>query len=401
MFTREDLINRSFFGTRCYGDCRYSDSNAYILIFSYPRTTSGIKLKFYNTSGTKIGEIGSDIENSKILDVDFALEEFGCGKFSFVLSGSPSFTIEYRTRVDVHLFNDSDPWYSGYVMNLPITGSTELEYKYAGFGYYYQLETCIIDKSYTNAEISAIAKDIVATFVEPGTDIVYDATLFTDTGYTINSINFNKVTAKKALNDLAEMAQNYIMGVGENRKLFFKPVNTDVNVDAIRHVGKNLEKYKPEEDTSEILNKIYILAGLITDGSNYICTVEDEDSQETYGVREGVLTIPSSLNVNDAQRWGNYKLSKLKDPVEKAVAEGITLKQIVIKADGKARIFDKYGNKKELYIKRVSYKVSPDGTICSMELGELDIPISKDILKILRDLKNEVELQQINISQLV
>jgi len=335
MYERE--INRSAYGTRSYGDIRYSDF--IVVLIYYPPTKRGIKLKFYNTEGIKQAEIGDDTQQGMILDVNFDLLELGCGQFNFTLARKPDFTIDYRTRVDIHLFNDANPWFSGYIMELPIEGTTEVEYGYAGFGFYYQLETCIVDKKYTATEISAIIKDIIQTFVEPKTDIVYDATKIENTGYTVNEIEFNKVTAKKALDDLAEMAQDFVMGVEEDRKFFFRAIQTSVNYDAIKVIGKHFSRYVLEKDTSGILNKIYILAGKITSGSNYICMVEDLGSKTTYGIREGTLTIPSSLNLSDAERWGNYKLSRLAYPVEKAKVEDVELYMNIIKAKGKARIF--------------------------------------------------------------
>jgi len=396
MFNRQ--INRSVYGCRSYGDIRYTD--AYIVTYVYPKTERGIKLKFYNPEGVKQGEIGDDTQQGIILNVNFTLMEFGCESFSICLAKKPNFAIEYRTRVDIHLFNDNNPWFSGYVMKMPVEGNTKIEYKYTGFGFYYQLETCIVDKKYTNTEVSEIVDDIIQTFVEPKTDIVYDSYKIENTGYTINEIEFNKVTAKEALSDLAEIAQNFVIGAEEDRKFFFRAINTSVNNNAIKVVGKHTKAYVLEKDASEILNKIYILAGKITSGSNYICTVEDEASQNTYGIREGTLTIPSSLNASDAQRWGNYKLNEKKDPIEKAKVQDIDLQLNIIKADGKARIFDKSGNKKELYIKKVSYEISSKGVKCDMELGKLFLPISEEILNLLRDLKNETELQRANVKQL-
>lgn len=334
MFDRQ--INRPAYGARSYGDIRYGD---FIIVVYYYPLRRGIKLKFYNPEGVKQGEIGDDTQAGMILDVNFDLLELGCGQFDFVLAKKPGFTVEYRTRVDIHLFNDTNPWFSGYIMELPEEGTTEVEYRYGGFGFYYQLETCIVDQKYINTEISLIVKNIIQTFVEPKTDIVYDEAKIEDTGYTVNEIEFNKVSAKKALDDLAEMAQNFMIGVEEDRKFFFRAIQTSVNYAAIKVVGKHFRRYILEKDTSGILNKIYILAGKITSGSNYICTVEDAASQSAYGIREGALTIPSSLNLSDAQRWGNYRLSHLKDPIEKAKVEDVDLELSIIKAIGKARIF--------------------------------------------------------------
>jgi len=55
---------------------------------------------------------------------------------------------------------------------------------------------------------------------------------------------------------------------------------------------------------------------------------------------------------------------------------------------------------KELFIKRVNYRISSQGIKCDLELGELYLPLEQEILNILRDLKNEKELLQANVKQL-
>ena len=128
--------------------------------------------------------------------------------------------------------------------------------------------------------------------------------------------------------------------------------------------------------------------------------MENTDSQDDYGLREKILVAPNVLDVDDATRWGTYKLNSLKDPILKAKASMITLNKILIKAFGKARIYDENGNKYELPIKKITYKISTQGITCDMELGELDQSIQEEFLGLIRDLKNEELLQASNAVQL-
>jgi hypothetical protein len=499
MFIYNDLIDRAAFGFRRFNDIRFSEK--YVLVYVFPVQDTGIKIIVYNTAGAKVLEIGDDIQKGILSVVNFDWIEQGCGTFSFTLLDAPGVTID-NYRIDIHIFGSHDPWFSGYVMKKPKTGSTDRTYKYSGFGYYNQLETCIIDKAYftiqpaqknqnnkgvgsaetggtpsaslaltnykveidgagdvgaatfkwsdddgitweatgvaTNTslinlnngvqikftgagkasndfevgdiwtfgaidfdmEVSNIVRDIVTTFIEPKTDIVYDVAKIISTGYTATYVKFDKVTAKKAIQDLADLAQSYMFGVDEERDFYFKAVSTAVNNDAIRFITKNVKTFTYDEDISKIVNKIYIRAGSLTAGSNYIGFVESGPSQSAYGLKEKILVAPNVLDVDDATRWGTYKLNSLKDPVLKAKASIVTLNKILIKAFGKARIFDENGNKYELPIKKITYKISTQGITCDMELGDLEQPIQEEFLDLIRDLKNEELLQASNAIQL-
>jgi hypothetical protein len=500
MFIYSDNIDRAVFGFRRFNDIRFSEK--YVLVYVFPVQDTGIKLIIYNTAGAKVAEIGDDVQKGILGMVNFDWIEQGCGTFNFTLLGLPGVTIDYNYRVDIHLFGSATAWFSGYVMKKPKTGSTTRTYQYSGFGYYNQLETCIVDKEYftvqpaqknqnnkgpgsaesggtptaslaltnykveidgagdvgvatfkwsdddgltweattvaTSAslitlnngvkvkftaagkasndfevgdswtfgaidfdmEVANIVDDIITTFVEPKTNIVYDAAKIITTGYKATYVKFDKVTAKKALQDLADLAQNYTFGIDEEKDFYFKAISTAVNEDAIRFVAKSVKTFTYDEDVSKIVNKIYIRAGSITDGSNYIGFVESSPSQTSYGLKEKILVAPTVLNVDDATRWGTYKLNSVKDPILKGKASTLTLNKILIKAFGKARIFDENGNKYELPIKKVSYKVSSQGITCDMELGELDQSIQDEFLGLIRDLKNEELLQASNVVQL-
>lgn len=397
-------------GTRRLGESlfsRYIGKSA--PVFRYATIHNGVKIIIYNTEGIKLAEISNEVQKGIIQEITFEHVESGCGDFSFTLLREfTQIEIMYRYRIDIHLYGSQTPWYSGYIMTRPRTGKTSKTYTYSGFGFYNQLETCRIEHHYDednypngdDRQVSRVVDHIARTFIEPKTDIVYNGGKIVGMTFIVSDINFDKVTAKSAFGDLVDIAQDYTVGVDELRELFFRPVNNGVNPACIKFVGKHIKEFEPKEDTSEIRNRLYINSGTITDGSNYICTVEDTDSQAAYGLLEDVLTIPTALSESDAQRWGQYKLSTLKDPVKSAKVSGIEINGTLIKAYGKARIYDKDGISYEYPIKKVKYKVTSSGITADLELGKLDRPLTEEILDLMRNLENQEKLQASNVSQL-
>jgi len=188
--------------------------------------TRGFKLVFYDVSDNKIGEIGSDSFRGKIAEVQFELISFGCGAFSFSINDLPDFNITYRTRVDIHPYFDSIPWFTGFIQVIPKPGKKR-PYTFSGFGYFEQLDWVTITASYQNQEVSLIIKDIIQNYVAPNTQIIYNAAKIETTSYTITSIDFDHTKAKDALQTLADIAQGYEFGVDNSREFYFRAIDTE------------------------------------------------------------------------------------------------------------------------------------------------------------------------------
>ena len=127
-------------------------------------------------------------------------------------------------RIDIHLFGDELPWYSGYIITRPVEGSTETEYKFTAHGYYNRLEKLVLFETYENMDPGAIVRDI-AIKAEKTHGTIYNASKIADAGYTITKLVFDGVTVKEALSDLADFAVNYVYGIDEYRSLYFMPRN--------------------------------------------------------------------------------------------------------------------------------------------------------------------------------
>lgn len=328
----------------------------------------GFKLKFYNTSDVKIGELGSDVKTGKVVDVKFELRQLGCGAFSFVLEDEPTFTIGFRTRVDIHPFFDPSPWFTGFIQTIPQTGQKR-PFEYTGFGFYDQLDWVTITRDYTSQELADIVKDIIQNDVAPNTQIVYNASKIIATGYTVNSIDFDHTFAKDAIQTLADMAQDYEFGVDDSREFYFRPITTSVQYSY--WVGKHFQNVKIEENPFSVRNKLYIKMGEIqAGGTNIIGSVQDNDSITAYGLREEIITAPESLNSTDATRWANMILSELKDPAVTAKISNIIFDETKAKiiAKGKARITMYEGTEYSLFIRAVTYSITSGGILGDMDL---------------------------------
>jgi len=360
----------------------------------------GFKIVFYNPSDVKVGEIGSDVLVGRASSVEFELMDFGCGAWSLTLEDRPGFDIGYRTRIDIHPYFDDLPWFSGFVQGRPKEG-TARPVVYSGFGFYEQLDWIRVTDSYASLDIAEIVKDIVENTVAPNTQIIYNAAKVETTGYTVNSMNFDHTPAKDAIQTLAEIAQNFEYGVDSLREFYFRAVSTEVQ----KHfwTGKHLADNDIDEDPKPIRNRLYVKVGQIqAGGTNYIGSVQDDDSIDDHGLHEDEITAPEILNNTDALQWAAYKLSEKKDPLVRADLRDIFLDDTKAKIDavGKVRITTAKGAEYTLAIKRVKYKIGVSGILADIELGQILIPFEQHIVSLLRRITDEQRLGDKRTQQL-
>jgi hypothetical protein len=396
------VASMSYRGNLYFAWGRFAGGRTLPVTVTFPLQGAGYKIIIYDTLGVKLEEISSETQESPLLSFEFELLTSGCGTFKFKLSQDLNVALTYNYRVDVHLFGDDDPWYSGYIIKMPQAGTTEIVQEYSGYGFYNQLDDVMVNRTYTSKQISWIVRDLISTLIEPQTDIVYDVAKIAPTSYVVQDIKWDRVSAKEVFKQLAELALGYEWGVDEERDFFFRQKETTIADVARMWAGKHLTKFVPEANVEKIKNKIHIYSGQVEVGNEtgYVLTVEDATSQAAYGVKESKETLPSVLSDDDAEQWGNYKLSELKDPVQSAKIEGIEVFQTKIEARGKAKITSADGlNSYELPIEKVKYKISSKGIVVDVELGEKDVFLSKATLALLAKQKMLEQLGDQRIQQ--
>ena len=365
----------------------------------------------YDKNGLATAIFGAGSENDMLTELKFELIETGCGAFSLTFSRLPTQAeLNYRQRVDIHLFGDTQPWFSGYIITRPIHGTTENSYEFEGHGYYNLLEKVLIFKTYENMEVSAIAMDIVR-IIETKTGLPVRTDKIVATDYIISNIKFDGVTAKEALEELAEFAIDYVFGIDEYRHAYFKPRYTAINEEARFWVGEHIGEYVPKWDVEKIVNWARIKGGTVnTDGEQWLAVVEDTESQEIYGIQEKVWTLPTAYSEGDAQRWGDNQIAQYKAPIKSAKIKGVRLAYPQadgsfavrhLNTDGQALINTLDGEAVVYPITKIKYTLTPSkGLACEMELGEQPFTIDRYLAGLERDHKNSELLQAAATKQL-
>ncbi len=365
----------------------------------------------YAADGTKTAFFGSGIEKNPLNKVTFEISATGCGncELTFKVLPSPS-ELNYMQRIDIHLFGDAVPWYSGYIITRPIEGTTETEYKFTAHGYYNRLETLVLFETYENMDVGEIVRDI-ALKAEKNHGLVYNATKVADVGYTVTKLVFDGVTAKEALSTLSDFAIDYVYGVDEYRSLYFRAREQSINEQARLTVGKHVNKYVPSWNTEKIYNWARVKGGNIDDeGEQWLCVVQNSDSIAKYGKRDKVLTLPSAYEVADAKRWGENQIAQYKEPIRSAKVTGVRLEYPLVDGTfnvrhltttGQAQIRTLAGDTHEYPITKVKYTISAStGITADMTLGEPVFALDTYLANVERNAKNIEQSQASAIKQL-
>lgn len=366
----------------------------------------------YNSDGTKSAYFGSGSESNNIKKLTFEITETGCGKVEITFSKLPTTSeLNYRQRIDIHLFNDANPWYSGYIIERPIEGTTEDgNFKFIGHGYYNLLDKVIINKTYNNMEVSAIVSDIAST-VEKKVGLRMNSSKIVSTSYVVSRITLDHVTVKEALDQLSDFAIDYVYGVDQYRELYFKPRVDDINEQARFWVGQHLDSYIPKWDVDTIVNHAYIKGGNVdSNGEQWLAEVEDLESQKLYGIQEDIWTLPSAYAAADATRWGKNQIEKYKEPTRSATVKGVRLEYPLadgtfsvrkLTTDGRAAITSINGEMYTYPINTLTYTVdSTNGIQLDMKLGEQPFAIDRYFAELDRNAKVAELLQQAATIQL-
>ena len=276
-------------------------------------------------------------------------------------------------------------------------GTTESTYTCKAHGYYNRLESMYLFQTYESMDVADIVRDI-ARQAEKSQDLIYNETKIITAGYTVQKLVFDGTSVKDALKTLADFAVDYVYGVDENRNLYFKPRNGSINEQARLTVGVHIASYVPSWDVSKVVNWARIKGGNINDkGEQWLCTVEDAESQALYGKRQAVWTLPEAQAVEDAERWGANQIAKYKDPVRSAKVTGVQLEYPLrdgtfnvrhMGTDGQAEIRTLSGDTFAYPINKISYTVSAaKGIAADLQLGEPAFALDRYLLEQERNYK--------------
>lgn len=370
------IYGRSIYGGYLLGDNGGNDPN--VVHEYYPNQYIVIA---YAADGTITAMFGSGMEENALSELSFSITATGCGDCTMKFKRLPkNADLFYMQRISVHLFGDPQPWYSGYILSRPVEGTTEDTYTFKAHGYYNRLSELYVFKIYENMDVGDIVRDI-AKEIEKSAGLIYSGAKIINSGYVAKRIVFDGVSVKDALKTLSDFAIDYVYGVDEYRNLYFRPRNNKINEQARLTVGMHVGSYIPEWDASKVVNWARIKGGgLNTDGEQWLCIVEDTESQQKYGMRQAVWNLPEVQDAQDAQRWGLSQLAKYKEPTRSAKVKDVVLEYPLpdgtfnarhMSTEGEAEIRALNGEVYRYPITKISYSVTPEnGITADMQLGE-------------------------------
>ncbi len=326
--------------------------------------------------------ISSNSGQGYLVSMKFELLDSGCGSFEIELT--KRYAIDHGYRVDIHLWNDPLPWYSGFVQEPQIPGGTNRTWTYQGYGGTALFDRVLVTKTYPGQKVHLIAQDLFKQAEIKQKRISYDESQIDASKFsTVSELKCLNTPLKTVLKQVANLAGGYVYGVDERRRMFFKKPSN--NVDMHAWVGKHIETSDPRSDSSKIVNSMRVKAGKvridISSTSIYYKTnwVQEPlehkgkgSSQELYGVCEGVYSAPNVLSLIDAMRAAAVELKRLKDPKVSNKVRSFIFKGDRVSCEGKARIIGADGSQLILDKKKFTFTIRGSKVELQGDLGELE-----------------------------
>ena len=232
----------------------------------------------------------------------------GCGSCTILLSLSFEELKDYiKPDYEIRIFavlddTSAELIYRGFVENYRPKVGTPDSAQIDVTGYVGQLKRVPVIRTYSNTEVSEIIKDILDQDVLPNTSIFYESADIQDSGYVIDTIEFDTM-ADEAIRTLARIAGNFEYGVDRNLDFYFK--RKDTTIQHFARVKKDVRDFDEINDYSNIINR-YIIKGK----DSFSDTVNNTESQTLYGIRAKMISNSSIITTALSQRYGSMLLAE-------------------------------------------------------------------------------------------
>lgn len=339
------------------------------------------EIRFYNRDDVLQGIVSTNAGRSLLGNLRFELLDTGPGMFDFSLAGNPPFEVKHEDRIDIHLWNDPQPYYSGALQSMTWPGATQRTREFSGFGYSEHLNRILLDGTWENKYVWEIVRDLISLQIAPFTRVLYDDSLLErSTAYMVSKFVLQRVSAKDALKQLAALAGGANYGVDEKRRFFWGAQATAVT----EHLwyGKHVGGITGDLDAAKLINRQWIKLGSIrTDLSpddpflktNWLKEyIEDPDSINLYGRRDNVFQAPSMLDALDALRAAEVDMTAKATPANPIRLRDVIFAGTKITAQGNLRIVGVGGLELELPKRKATYRATGSRVQLELELGELE-----------------------------
>lgn len=302
----------SAFGSRGALDSDYFSETVYPV----QKNLSSVFIKVVSVSGVHEGTFRFDVQRPLVVDVSFTNDQSGCADFQIRLNELPPFPIRAKSNVEIYLFGDSVPWYTGYIEEKPEEGTTEKTLIIKGFGLRKRLSRVRDGATYSTAQdIGALVDAIVQAIVLPNTAIKYNADKINrNTGVlTTGPVELSKHTLDKVFDDLATTAGCF-WGVDGEGEFFFRLQDRELK--RVFFEGWDFSSMKVSLDKN-VVNSVIVRRmnpkGTGKSGFTIAALANDPGSIIENDLQEKVFNVSGYFQTPECQIIANNLLAELKD----------------------------------------------------------------------------------------
>lgn len=332
----------------------------------------------------------------------------GCGSCQFQLREAYDGSIADNLQEDysIRAYLSGTLWYSGVIDKVTpsVTGQAET-INVTALGYVNQLKRIIVpEKTYTDQEISAIARNVAEVYATAHTDVVSAAANYDNTKYTADSIYFNE-SVFDCITKLADIAGRREWGVDADKNLFFK--ERDDTIQHYFNIKKDFVQFRPIKDFNPIITKIYLLG---SDGYKQTFTVTNKITLREATVSNASITT-ASVGSQFARMYLKEKGRTVRSYVGKQIGRTTRVeatipigralmspkKNVNYLYDVATQLYDsglKYnGGDEYLQIEKIKYTLTDMGVNATLYLG----PVPPSLADRLGQLEYEIANERIQI----
>jgi len=318
-------------------------SNPGKVFHSYWTPTGGSATIYALSSPPELeGIITSDAAFSPLRSLDFDVTIKGSGKLQFTLAYPPDFPVYHMQGLQVFLMGESEPYWSGFLCQVPGSMRSDGSWKYRALGWSTALAWPIISQFWalsglnTRTMISCGICNFACGLTSP---LLFDPDLLTLAQVPTSS--HPSITPKAMPGpELWEtfeqiMGSGWVLGVDNDRRVTFGPLDNTMRQDNILVIGRDIIDWEPETDSSRLWNFGVVRGGPLNDSTengnewspyyrtNLLGEVQDSPSINQYWLRGRVVNASSELDIDRALAHGATELAGAKDPADRAIAPTI------------------------------------------------------------------------------
>lgn len=347
------------------------------------------EMLFKTRAGALVDTVASSAARPHILGAEWEFSKNdGCGEASIQIMRDRLGSIDISNHVEIYatpIGGSRTLYYTGFIEHIDQPGSDKNVLTLKANGVWRQAETIVVVEYYAGQDIDDIVTDLLSDY-----NSIFDVSNSTSeisisSPYTLADLEQEYVRLSELIKLLAEVQGDVQYGIDQNKKLYFKDLDTSV-VDRY-HAGLNVSDLEITKHADNLINEIVMQSKTMVGGGNLTLVRSDSTSKSSYGTKSTIVQLPE-LDPDDIWQWAGQMLAETKDP-HTTVNTGVLPLSDFVFPRGQIEVTDRDGATHTLPIEKVRYSLDPvAGLSCRMELGDRpQVTLADEMRRIFRGIQ--------------